>query len=181
MHSGTYSELLTNKGFDHRRLPIGQGAYRGPRAAPSRRPEASTHRRRGARAQSAWHRRIVSARRADLGDRCLRFGKIDFGQRHPGGRVGQPAQRRPAGPGPAHPGHRAGPLGQIGAGRPVTDRPARPDPIRPPTPGCSTRFVPCSRPPPRLKSVATNRVGSRSTSRAVAARRAQGTAPSRSR
>ncbi|OOK66778.1 excinuclease ABC subunit A domain protein [Mycobacterium kansasii] len=58
---------------------------------------------------------------------------------------------------------------------------ARRDPTRPPTPGCSTRSAPCSPPPPRPRSAATNRAGSRSTSRAVAAKPVPGTAPSRSR
>ncbi len=52
---------------------------------------------------------------------------------------------------------------------------------RRPTPACSTRSAPCSRRPPRRRCAATSRGGSRSTSRADAARRAPATAPSRSR
>ena len=122
VHSGTYTELAGQQGFDHRRLFIGPGAHRSPRDAPPRRPQASTHRRRRPRTQFARHRRVVSAGRADRGDRCIRFRQINFGQRHPGGRAGQPAQRRPPGPRPAYPGHRTGPSGQAGPGRPVADR-----------------------------------------------------------
>ena len=123
VHSGTYSELLTQQGIDHRRLPVGPGAHRDAGDPAPGRPEASTHRRRRPRAQPARHRRVLPARRADLGDRCVRVRQVDAGQRHPGRGAGEQAQRRPAGAGPAYPGHRAGPPGQAGAGRPVADRP----------------------------------------------------------
>ena len=52
---------------------------------------------------------------------------------------------------------------------------------RPRTPGSSTTSGGCSRRPPRRRSAGTGRGGSRSTSRAVGARTAPATAPSRSR
>ncbi|HEV2346971.1 MAG TPA: hypothetical protein VGS97_22915, partial [Actinocrinis sp.] len=54
-------------------------------------------------------------------------------------------------------------------------------PTRPPIPGCSTTCGGCSRRPPRRRCAGISRAGSRSTSRAAGARRAPGTAPSRSR
>ena len=123
VHSGTYQELLRNKDSITGAYLSGRESIEMPAI---RRPvdrQASAHRRRRPRAQPARDRRVVSARRADLGDRCVRLGQVDAGQRHPGGGAGQPAQRRPAGPGPAYPGHRAGPPGQAGAGGPVADRP----------------------------------------------------------
>ena len=126
VHSGTYSELLANKDSI-------TGAYLSGREsieAPAMRRPVDRKRQLtvvGAREHNLrGHRRVVSARRADLGDRCVRFRQIDSGQRHPGGRAGQPAQRRPAGPRPAYPGHRTGPPGQAGPGRPVADRPHAP-------------------------------------------------------
>ncbi len=58
---------------------------------------------------------------------------------------------------------------------------ARRGPTRPPTPASSTTSAGCSPRPPRRRSAATVRAGSRSTSRAAAARRAPATARSRSR
>ena len=52
---------------------------------------------------------------------------------------------------------------------------------RPPTPASSTTSASCSRRPPRRRCAATGRGGSRSTSRAAAARTAPATARSRSR
>ena len=58
---------------------------------------------------------------------------------------------------------------------------ARRGPTRPPTPGCLTTSGGCSRRPPRRRSGATSRAGSRSTSRAAGARPAPVTGRSRSR
>ena len=123
VHSGTYADLLRNKDSITGAYLSGRESIEMPALRRARRPAASAHRRRRPRTQPARDRRVFSARRADLGDRRVRFGQVDTGQRHPGRGAGQPAQRRPAGPGPAHPGHRAGPSGQAGAGRPVADRP----------------------------------------------------------
>lgn len=54
-------------------------------------------------------------------------------------------------------------------------------PTRPPTPAYSTRSGPCSPPPPRRRSAAIGRAGSRSTSKAAAAKHVRVTAPSKSK
>ena len=117
-----------------------------------------------------------------VGHRRVRLGQVHADQRHPGHGAGEQAQRRP-------PGARAGTpaitgprrAGQARAGRPVARSAAPRGPTRPPTPACGTRSASCSPPPPRRRSAATSRAGSRSTSRAGAARRAPATARSRSR
>ncbi len=58
---------------------------------------------------------------------------------------------------------------------------ARPARTPRPTPGCSTTSASCSARPPRPRSAATSRAGSRSTSRAAGASTARATEPSRSR
>ena len=58
---------------------------------------------------------------------------------------------------------------------------ARRGQIRPPTPGFSTRSARCSLPLPRRRCGAISQAGSRSTSKAAAAKRVRATAPSRSR
>ena len=181
VHSGTYEDLLNEPEFDYRRLSFGQGADRGPAAAAGRRPEAPAHRRRCARAQPARDRRGLPARRAHLGDRRVRIGQVDAGQRHPGVGAGQQAQRRPAGARSAHPGRRGWTSSTSWSASTSHRSAGRRGPTRPPTPGCSTRSARCSRRPPRPRSGDTSPAGSRSTSRAAGARPARVTAPSRSR
>ncbi len=164
-----------------RGLPVRAALDPGAGAPARPRPEAQADHRRGARAQPARDRRGHPARRADLGHRGVRVRQVDAGQRHPGHRAGEPAERRPPGARPAHPDQRRGPAGQAGAGGPVADR-AHPA-VQPghlhrglgPGPQAVRGR------PPRPRCAATSRAASRSTSRAGAARRAPATARSRSR
>ena len=179
--SGTVADLLASE----RSLT---GAYLSGRrrievpADPAQAREGPGARRRGrARAQPAQHRRHVPVGLPRRGDRRVRFGQVDAGQRHPLHLAGQPDQQGQAAAGPAQAGAWARARGQGRRGRPVARSGGRRARTRPPTPACSTTSASSSARPPRPRSAATNRAGSPSTSRVDAARPVPATAPSRSR
>jgi excinuclease ABC subunit A len=103
-------------------LPVRTSIHPRPGATPADRPEAEAVDRRGARAQPAQPGRRHPARLPRLGHGGVGFGQVDAGQRHPGDGAGEPAERRAAGPGPAHPRHRPGQPGQAGPGGPGPNR-----------------------------------------------------------
>ena len=149
-------------GLAHRPVHLGGQVHPGPgRPAPGQRRGADRGGR--PRAQPARHRRRVPARPAGRGDRRVRFGEVDAGQRHPpavAGQAGPPGQggaRAPTGPSAACP---------TSTRWSTWTRPpsaARRGPTRPPTPGCSTTSAGCSARPRRPRSGATCPAGSPST------------------
>ena len=130
-------ELLTNEDSLTGAYLSGRERSRSRRSAVPSTASAADGRRR-ARAQPARMSRVVPAGLLIVGHRCVRVGQVDPGQRHPGRRAGQQAQRRPAGAGPAHAGSPASTTWTSWCGSTSRRSGARRGPTRPPTPGSST-------------------------------------------
>ncbi len=181
VHSGSVEDLLDAPRLDDRAVPLRPPRDPGPRRPPPAHQGPRAHRARRPRAQPPGHRRLVPARPVRRGHRRLRLRQVDPGQRHPLHLAGQADLQRPRGPRPAPEDHRPRPRRQGDPRRPVADRAhaaVQPGDVHR---GLRPRPQAVRLDRPRRRCAATCRAGSRSTSRAAAARRAPATARSRSR
>ena len=120
--SGPVQELLDHRDSSTGHVPLRTQVDPGPRGTASAHPRPRAGRARGSRAQPPGHRREVPARHVRRGDRGVRLGQVDAGQRHPLHVAGQADLQRPHRPRAAPP-HRGARRGRQGdPRRPVADR-----------------------------------------------------------
>ena len=174
VHSGTVDGPARAPRLDHRSIPLRPPRDPGPADPPAAHDGPRADRGRRPRAQPAQHRRELPARAVRRGHRRLGLGQVHAGQRHPLHVAGQADLPRAGDPRPAPADHRPRPRRQGDPRRPVADRPHAAEQPR----DLHRRLRPhpqaVRRRRPRRRCAATSRAGSRSTSRAAAARRAAG-------